>query len=75
MLLDASVRRGISCSFCGAVVVCVADVATMEEVEFKWQGFATEVLVTGDFMNWDQKLTLSKTGDDVFTAKLVSRLL
>lgn len=56
-------------------MVCVADVATMEEVEFKWQGFATEVLVTGDFMNWDQKLTLSKTGDDVFTAKLVSRLL
>lgn len=53
-----------------AVVVCVADVATMKEVEFKWNGFAMEVLVTGDFMNWDQKLTLLKTSDNVFTGKL-----
>ena len=43
----------------------------VEEIRFSWKGFASEVLLTGDFLNWDVKVPLTRGADDVFTVAQV----
>lgn len=51
------------------MIVSYAVVA--EEVEFFWKGSGTEVLLTGDFLNWNDKVSLSKLGDNNYQVKQV----
>ena len=46
---------------CGTVV--------LQEVDFIWNGEATEVLLTGDFVGWDSKVPLLKGSDGAFHIK------
>ena len=46
---------------CGTVV--------LQEVDFIWNGEATEVQLTGDFIGWDSNVPLLKGSDGAFYAK------
>eukprot|EP00243_Klebsormidium_subtile_P005353 TRINITY_DN212_c0_g1_i1.p1 TRINITY_DN212_c0_g1~~TRINITY_DN212_c0_g1_i1.p1 ORF type:complete len:391 (-),score=76.22 TRINITY_DN212_c0_g1_i1:269-1441(-) len=39
------------------------------EVVLEWKGEATEVSLTGSFLDWDKKVPLEKAGDGVFKVK------
>jgi hypothetical protein len=47
----------------GAVVV--------QEVEFIWKGPGSEVLLSGDFLNWESQLPLMKGPEGWFVVKQV----
>lgn len=41
----------------------------VQEVEFTWKGKGSEVLLTGDFLQWDAKVPLEKGSNGSFTVK------
>ena len=42
-----------------------------QEVEFVWKGPGTEVLFTGNFLSWTEKIKMTKTDDNNFACKQV----
>lgn len=41
----------------------------LQEVDFVWKGEGSQVLLTGDFLGWDTKVSLSKGADGAFHFK------
>ncbi|KAG6543094.1 hypothetical protein Mapa_015343 [Marchantia paleacea] len=66
-------RRGNSARF---FVLASQEAGTstllVQEVEFTWKGKASEVLLTGDFLQWETKIPLEKCSNGSFTLKKVS---
>lgn len=50
----------------------LVDTVLVQEVEFTWKGKGSEVLLTGDFLQWDAKVPLEKGSNGSFTVKKVS---
>ncbi|KAG6545168.1 hypothetical protein Mapa_013280 [Marchantia paleacea] len=47
----------------------LVDTVLVQEVEFTWKGKASEVLLTGDFLQWETKVPLEKGSNGSFTVK------
>lgn len=43
----------------------------VQEVEFVWKGQGSNILLSGDFLNWETQLPLEKSSDGWFVLKQV----
>jgi hypothetical protein len=47
------------------------DAVVVQEVEFFWKGEGSEVLLSGDFLNWESKVPMEKGPNGWFVVKQV----